>query len=257
MSVAPSTERLARDRGVASIRRIGPVLDLFTPDRPEWRMSEIARALSMPKSTAHALLGSMVDVGLLSLTPRRRYQLGWSLLSLGERMRVGLDFRRHALPAMQELARAVHETVVLSALDRSSVVIVERVEGDHPMVRLAGAAPGTRAPAHRTAAGLVLLAARPPREVGALLDGLPGLAALQRTLDDVRRRGVGIARGELATDVAAIAAPLTDAHGTVVAAIGLQVPAYRFPRDTTRLADALCGVAASVSRRIAAQAPAP
>jgi len=255
VSSAPSTEPLARDRGVASVRRIGPVLDLFTADRPEWRMSEIARTLGMPKSTAHALLGSMVEVGLLSLTPRRRYQLGWSLLSLGERMRVGLDFRRHALPAMQELARAVHETVVLSALDRNSVVIVERVEGDHPMVRLAGAAPGSRAPAHRTAAGLVLLAARPRGEVRALLDGLPGLDALERTLDGVRHRGVGIARGELAADVAAIAAPLADAHGTVVAAIGLQVPAYRFPRDTSRLADALCGVAAGVSRRIAAQAP--
>ena len=131
MTGVSSTEPLVRDRGVASVRRIGPVLDLFTADRPEWRMSEIARALSMPKSTTHALLGSMVEVGLLSLTPRRRYQLGWSLLSLGERMRVGLDFRRHALPAMQELARAVHETVVLCALDRSSVVVVERVEGDH------------------------------------------------------------------------------------------------------------------------------
>jgi DNA-binding IclR family transcriptional regulator len=247
-----STEPLVRDRGVASVRRIGPVLDLFTADRPEWRMSEIARALSMPKSTTHALLGSMVEVGLLSLTPRRRYQLGWSLLSLGERMRVGLDFRRHAMPAMQELARAVHETVVLCALDRSSVVVVERVEGDHPMVRLAGAAPGTRAPAYRTACGLVLLAARPRGEVRALLDGLPALDALERTLDGVRHRGVAVARGELAADVAAIAAPLTDAHGIVVAAIGLQVPAYRFPRDTTRVGDALCGVAASVSRRLAA-----
>jgi DNA-binding IclR family transcriptional regulator len=68
----------------------------------------------------------------------------------------------------------------------------------------------------------------------------------------VRHRGVAVARGELAADVAAIAAPLTDAHGIVVAAIGLQVPAYRFPRDTTRVGDALCGVAASVSRRLAA-----
>jgi len=155
------------------------------------------------------------------------------------------------MPAMHEVARAVHETVVLCALDRSSVVVVERVEGDHPMVRLAGAAPGTRAPAHRTASGLVLLAARPRAEVRGLLDGLAGLDALERTLDGVRRRGLAVVRGELVPDVAAIAAPLTDAHGSVVAAIALQLPAYRFPGEPGRLGDALAGVAASVSRKLA------
>ena len=42
-----------------TVKKIGPVLELFTPERPEWRMTEIARALDMPKSSAHSLVTTL------------------------------------------------------------------------------------------------------------------------------------------------------------------------------------------------------
>jgi DNA-binding IclR family transcriptional regulator len=48
-----------------TIQKIGPVLDLFTVERPEWGVSEVAGAISVPRSSAHALLSSLVEIGLL------------------------------------------------------------------------------------------------------------------------------------------------------------------------------------------------
>jgi DNA-binding IclR family transcriptional regulator len=59
-----------------TVKKIGPVLELFTPERPEWRMTEIAQALARPKSSTHSLLTTLVDIGLLSVTHRGRYRLG-------------------------------------------------------------------------------------------------------------------------------------------------------------------------------------
>jgi IclR family KDG regulon transcriptional repressor len=87
---------------LTTIQKIGPVLELFTVERPEWRMSDIARELGTPKSSAHSLVATLAEIGLLSVGANGSYRLGWNLLSLSERMRASLDFRQHAVPVMQE-----------------------------------------------------------------------------------------------------------------------------------------------------------
>jgi hypothetical protein len=47
--------RIEEEQMLTTIQKIGPVLELFTVERPEWRMSEIARELGTPKSSAHSL----------------------------------------------------------------------------------------------------------------------------------------------------------------------------------------------------------
>lgn len=244
-----------------TVKKIGPVLDLFTPERPEWRMSDIARALDMPKSSAHALVSTLAEVGLLSTGSGGRYRLGWNLLSLSERMRASLDFRQHAVPAMQALSRETRETVLLAALDRQDVVYIERAEGTHPMVRLAGVRPGARAPASCTAVGKVLLAYREPEEVRSLMESAPfkrftvntitGLAELEEQLVEVRAKGVAFDRGEISTDIQCVAAPIRDRYESVIAAVSVSIPAYRFPADPRPLLTSLTRTAQTISARIA------
>jgi len=244
-----------------TVKKIGPVLDLFTAQRPEWRMTEIARALDMPKSSAHSLVSTLADVGLLATTESGRYRLGWNLLSLSERMQASLDFRTHALTPMQALAGKVQETVLLAALDREKVIYVERVEGHHPMVRLAGVRIGSKAPAHATAVGKVLLADREPAEVRARFveSGLRALTlhtitdvdALEAELAKTRARGYAIESGEIVPDIACIAAPVHGRYGAVVAAISVAVPAYRFEAMRERILPTLEETAATVSTRLA------
>lgn len=245
-----------------TVKKIGPVLDLFTTERPEWRMTEIARALGMPKSSAHSLVTTLAEVGLLSVGDQGRYQLGWHLVSLAERIRATRNYGEHAVPVMHQLQAATKETVLLAALDRHEVLYLEKVEGTHPMVRLAGVRVGARAPVHCTAVGKVLLAERGPQEVRALLESVGLEARTPNTIttvdafeDELRRvrvNGFAFDRQEIVADVACVAAPVRDGHGSVIAALSLSLPAYRFAANAKRLVTPLLQASEAISRRISA-----
>lgn len=248
-----------------TVKKIGPVLDLFTSEQPEWRMTDIARALNTPKSTAHALVSTLAEIGLLSVGPSGRYRLGLGLLSLSERVRASLDILQHARPPMQDLARSTRETVLLATLDRHEVIYIDRVEGMHPAVRLAGVRPGSRVPAHCTAVGKALLAYRDLEEVRKLMAAstfrrftpatITDIESLEQELVKVRRRGVAFDREEVLPGVACMAAPVMDRYGSVVAGVSLSVPAYRMPVPGSpaaeSLVDGLVGAAQAISTQVA------
>src|SRR3954451_7306438 len=63
---------------LTTIQKIGPVLELFTVERPEWRMSGIARELGTPKSSADSLVAPLAEIGPLSVGAAGSYRLGWN-----------------------------------------------------------------------------------------------------------------------------------------------------------------------------------
>jgi DNA-binding IclR family transcriptional regulator len=242
-----------------TVKKIGPVLDLFSVERPEWGVTEVAARLGVAKSSAHALLVSLAEVGLLSSTSQSRYRLGWRFLDLGETLKASLDLRTSALPLMRALVTQHRETVQLAVLDRGRVLFVERVEGTHP-VRFAGAPVGARWPAHASATGKVLLAVRPRGEV-ARITGIEGLRAMTpRTITDldrlhdeletVRRTGVGTDVEESVPGVSQIAAPVCLERSMTVAALSIAVPTSRFAVNEKALRQALVEAADTISREM-------
>jgi DNA-binding IclR family transcriptional regulator len=244
-----------------TVKKVGPVLELFTPEHPEWRMIDIAHALSMPKSSVHSLVTTMADIGLLSAGSRGRYRLGWMLLTLSDRMRVTMDFRSHVLPVMQDLAAELRETVLLAVMDRDQVLYIERAEGSHPTVRLAGVRVGARLPAHCAGVGKVMLADRDPAEVRAIVARagmkrfttrtLTTIEALEEELAQVRVRGAAYDDGEISPDVNCVAVPVRDRYGAVVAGMSVSVPAYRFPPRRDKVHEGLLRAAATATERLA------
>jgi IclR family transcriptional regulator, acetate operon repressor len=59
------------------------ILALFDDARPEWAEHEVARALDLPTSTTHRLLGSLRGRGYVVRTTSRRYRLGPAAMELG------------------------------------------------------------------------------------------------------------------------------------------------------------------------------
>jgi DNA-binding IclR family transcriptional regulator len=240
-----------------TIKKVGPVLDLFTAEQPEWRMTDIARALEMPKSSAHALVITLADVGLLSLTSSGRYRLGWNLLSLAERMRASLDLKGIATPAMRALEGDVRENVLLAVLDRREVVYVDKVEGTHPMVRLAGVRVGSRAPAHCTAVGKVLLAFGATELASdAALEPLTSRTIVDRRrldaeLATIRSDRFATATDELESGLTAVASPVFDEDGTAVAALAVSGPTLRLsPRRIAELRPTVIKQARALSEQL-------
>jgi DNA-binding IclR family transcriptional regulator len=214
---------------LSTVQKIGPVLDLFSVRSPEWGTSEVAAALGMSKSSAHGLLMSMAEIGLLERTPQARYRLGWRLLVLGRTAMLSAEFRRPVAAAMQDTVARWGETMHFAVFERGSAVYVEKLEGSRS-IPLATRV-GTRLPAHASAVGKVLLAHRggdlagPRRRLTRAT--ITGGAELGHELQGVRERGVAFDDQESMRGVSCVAAPVWDRAGGLVGAVSLATSTER------------------------------
>lgn len=244
-----------------TVSKVGPVLDLFTVDRPEWGVSEVAHALESPKSSAHALLVTLAEVGLLQTCARGRYRLGWRVLALCETVRTGfqLSLRQHARPVIEELAAAIGETVQLGVLERANVLLVDRTVTPRE-VTVSGSRVGTRRSAHTCALGKALLANRYDdaalrhvlKDIGSDSAGAAAELGqrLARELDDARRTGLSYEYGEAIHGVYGVAACIVDTEGQAIAALGTITFGDRFAAQRHGLERAVMGACSRISRRL-------
>src|ERR671913_2508811 len=93
-----------------TIKKATQVLDLFSLERPEWGVSEAARALNLPKSTTSELMSSLANQRLLSRTAKGRYRLGWRLFGLSQTLLDTTGFRIDARRGMEQLVKTRGET---------------------------------------------------------------------------------------------------------------------------------------------------
>jgi DNA-binding IclR family transcriptional regulator len=249
-----------------TIDTAGHLLDLFTPQRPERGVTEVAAELGVSKSKAHALLASLAHVGLLRRTDGGRYRLGWRVLSLSRVLDDTTEFRGVARPIMAALSQRFHETVHLGVLDGGRVVYVDRVE-DARSPRLTVSRVGAVLPAHCSAVGKILLAQLSVAELDEVVarHGLaprtPSTLASRRELDlqleRVRRTGWAIERGEAVAGVSCVAAPIVGQGPRVLAAMSLTAPSERFAEREDVYVRAVVVATEHVRRRLRAAAVAP
>lgn len=243
-----------------TIQKIGPVLDLFTCEQPEWGVSEAAEAIGVPRSSAHALLSSLVDTGLLQCRTRGRYRIGWRVVEMGQTLRAGVDVRSAAADVMQRLVDAFGETCHLAVMDRYKTLYLDKITGNH-VINVMGARVGSHVEMHCSAIGKVLLASCDPHEIDQFITNKPlrrltpatitNPVALTRELEQIRRTGFAIDAGEAVAEVHCVAAPIRDEIGDIVAALSVSVPVSRFTANRDELRRGVVTAAAEISRRVA------
>jgi DNA-binding IclR family transcriptional regulator len=251
---------------LSTVQRVGQVLELFGVHHPERSLSEVASALGIPKSTAHALLSTLCEIGLLRRNAERRYRLGWRILALSSGLLATTQYRIEARPVMEELVARFGETVHLATLESGRVLYVDKLQGTRA-VQVSATGVGLELPAHCSAVGKVLLASRPWREVDeiAAQKGLPALTPntitdvgrLRAELEEVAQRGFAFDNEEAVPELCCVAAPIRDHNGEVVAAMSLSVPAYRFHRQKADLRRAIVAACAEVSSHLGYLAASP
>lgn len=218
-------------------------------------VSELARQLQLTKSNVHRLLRTLADKGYArNVGTSGRYEVTLKLWELGVDVLDKLDVKRVAFEHMERLVNLSGETVHLSILDRGEVVYIDKVDSPQPV--RAYSKIGGRAPAYCVATGKALLAHAPPGVTREVLENLRRYTehtlstpeALDAELRRVRECGYAINRGEWRDGVGGIAAPIRDARGAVIAAIGISGPVERLrPRTVKQLAPEVMQVAAAVS----------
>jgi IclR family KDG regulon transcriptional repressor len=202
-------------------------------------LAEASARQGLSKPTAHRLLRTLVERGLIAQDPQMKgYRPGLKLFELSSAVLRGMTLRTEALPELRELCQRTNETVHLAVLDDGEVIYIDKEETQQT-IRMFSAI-GKRGPAHCTGVGKVLLAHLPAEELRAVLAGKPlqrftdttivTTAALQEELALVRQRGYAIDDTEHEADIRCAACPVRDHTGRVIAAISLTVPAIRMTR---------------------------
>src|SRR5687767_12621616 len=133
------------------------LLDALARHTAPVNLKQLAGETALHPSTAHRILGVMVESRLVDRIEPGMYRLGIRLLELGNLVKSRISVRQEALPYMQTLHQELGETVNLSVRQNDKVVYIERTTPGSSMMRVVQII-GTRAPLHVTAVGKVFLA---------------------------------------------------------------------------------------------------
>lgn len=253
-----NNDGIARSATLGSVANAARVLKAFTPNDREWGVTDLARRLGIAKSTAHRLLATLTDEGLLEQDGATgRYRLGLAIFDLAAAAQ-SVDLHEAVLSPMTELRNRSGETVQVAVLDGREVVYVERL--DSPNTLRLFLEVGRRNSAHSTGCGKALLAFLPPDQLDRTLRNwtltaktphtITDAAVLRKDLADARRRGYAVNRRESESGVISVAAPIRDVSGRCIAAISVAGPAERLEQHEFKLAQATIESAALISRRL-------
>jgi DNA-binding IclR family transcriptional regulator len=213
---------------VRAVSRALAVLRAFSAEQPDLALSDIAQSAALDKGTTRRLLLTLMEEGLVRQDrATQRYALTLGILPIAAAVHTG-GLREEARPVMARLARESEVTVFLSIPDKTGALCLERVHGSAPVhVRWWGV--GRHMPWNCGAGPRLLLAYMPPERVTAALRHAQALtphsemdlARLRRHLPSVREHGFEVAVDDVAVGLSAVAVPVRDGSGEVVAALSL------------------------------------
>lgn len=246
---APSTTK--------SVSKALAVLNVLRGSRTPLGVTEIARRVGMPKTTAFRCLAVLESHRFVDRVGTD-YQLSWRLFEFGATVRRDRYQGLHdtALPYLCELLSHTQLAVQLAVLENSDVILLESIGGLRS-VRTPFRA-GSRLPATCTALGKAILAFSDVKTIDSILSNplrraTPNSLSDQTALADQIRRaradGFAQERDEAVVGLSSVAAPIIAADGRAIAAIAtVSGSAQTTPPQTVGL---LRSTAAEISRRIA------
>jgi DNA-binding IclR family transcriptional regulator len=240
--------------GRSSLGRADAILSAFDELHPSLSLTGITARTGLPKTTVYRAVERMLQLGWLEHNGTR-YSIGSRLFEMASLTRLRMQLRECALPFLEDLHEATHETVHLAVLDELAVLYVDKISRHGRTTDLTRV--GGRMPAYCTGVGKALLAhARPEITEAVVASGLAARtpatiadpARFAAELAVVRDAGVAFDREECAIGLACIAAPVFAPDGECLAALSVTGPAETLPLD--RLAPAVRAAGLGISRAL-------
>ncbi|MEJ3657226.1 IclR family transcriptional regulator [Actinomycetes bacterium KLBMP 9759] len=229
-----TTERL-----IAGVERAVAVLSTLADAPDDLGTNEIARRTGINASTVSRLLATLAKEEIVRRVPATgRYRLGVRLVQLGNAALARVDLREIVRPHLLALMERTGETAHLSVPGGSTAVTIDFVQS--PSTVRSVAEIGRPSVPHATASGKVFLAWTDADVTEPLERFTPRTITdpgeLRREVAAVREQGWAQARGEREAELHAVAVPVLDRGGRLVAILGVQGPAGRFDDAAMRAA---------------------
>lgn len=221
---------------VKSAQRVVDIFEAVAESSESLGISDLARRLSIPKSSTWSLVRTLLERRYLEQTPTGGFVLGSRLFDVGVCARPDARLQTAARPLMERLVKKTGETVFLGILTPDfDVLQLDKVVSPH-VIRYDADLAHPR-PAHCTATGKALLAHAPAEQLRCYLrtkkrhrftkHTITDRRALMAVLAEVRRSGVGANIEERILGASALGAPIFAASGRAIAAISVAGPTAR------------------------------
>jgi len=221
-----------------SLSKAMKVLETLVYSEGPIRLSELSAQLSFSKSTLHRILSTLkVENFVTQDIETKKYMVGERFKLLGLYVFHEQSLLKIATPHLESLTNKAGETsnLVILAPNQREVVYVKQVASDATVKGFSFI--GSRAPAHATGVGKVLLASKDWEGIRDVIDGndlkaltdktITDLSRLKEELKEVSEKGFAIDREECEKGAACIAAPVRNNRGETEAAISISGPAGR------------------------------
>jgi DNA-binding IclR family transcriptional regulator len=228
---------------VPAVVRAKGILDLVanSPEPPS--VSEIARVLTIPKSSVHGLCATLVNLNLLVRHGANAYALGGHLMVWANAFAAKSDMVGSFIRMWEEVPELRADTVTLSTLDGLEVTYIACREGKDPLgltFRI-----GMRLPAAFTATGKAMLSTFDNASLESLFEaGVPEpltrmsvrtVADLLSEIEETRRRGYSVDNGQVREGMICFGAPVHSfASPRAIGGIAISVLEGQLTAETDR-----------------------
>src|SRR6187200_2910399 len=218
------TVAIARREVMGGLAKGLEVIRAFTREQPALTLSQVAASAGLPPATARRCLHTLEEIGYVTRNGRT-FLLRPKVLELGAAYLESMNIESLTHTHLEDLARRTGDSAALTVLDGTEIVYVARASV-RTLVRLE-AHVGSHFPAFATSMGRVLLAGLGPERLDSYFATARFTALTERTvveparlrrlIADSRRLGYAVVEDELAYGVIALAVPVVDVAGRVVA----------------------------------------
>lgn len=226
---------------ITAVEHAMEILEQLADEPAGLSVTELSSHIGANKGSVARVLISLQGTGHVTQdAATERYHLSLKAVSLSNRYMDKLGFPRLIQPILDELAAATGELAQLSAYDHGRLYVIAKAEGGN-LIRIESLL-GREIALHASATGKAWLSALPRNDAIRILSRYPlveltphtvtDLTALEREIEETRKRGYAIQREELMDHMSAVALPVRrNSEEYAVGALVIAAPTFRFPKS--------------------------
>jgi IclR family acetate operon transcriptional repressor len=205
------------------------------------RLSDLAEESDLTISTIQRLTYTLQEIGMIDRDRHtKRFRIGPRMITMVLTVMQNLELKKVARPIMQQMSDALGEVVGLAALSGLEIIMIEFIKTDHQLLNI-NMEVGVTIPPNATSSGKAILAFMDKQEADKILQHsqmsrftkhtITSMKTYQKELQLVRECGYALAINENAIGFSAIAAPVRNSDGDVIAAVTIMVPSARISKE--------------------------
>lgn len=223
----------------SSLDRLLRVIDVFTPEKPEWTADEIGEVMGVSRATQYRYIKALTNAGLLGSAGEGGYRLGPRFVVIDRQIRLSDPLLRYGPPAMARACQELGSAQLLCTYFGDEVLCIHQEVYDTSIHSSMDR--GRPFPLFRGSPSRAILAWLPESRLRNLMLSHPheirdsGLgstwAEFRQRIREIRSQGYYVGRGEIDRELMGIAVPILGPTGELMGSLTTIMPIATLPPE--------------------------